>query len=106
MEQKRTGDPMTLPHRIEAAEGADWDSIPNVRKVGRYTFFAACAFGLGVTVGLPFLALGVAKDTVHGIANISAIASFLALRDMSKQWDAVLCQRAAALRAKESSDGE
>lgn len=75
----------------------DWNEIPNVRKVGRYAFFAVCAFGVSVVAGVPLILCGASREIVHQAASLVGIVSFLALRDMSKQWDAALYARRAAL---------
>lgn len=60
------------------------EDYPHIRKVGRYVFFALCAYGLSFLAYAVCLKLD-APDFVreHG-TNIVLFVSFLALRDMDK----------------------
>lgn len=67
--------PMTDPAREE---------VPYIRKVGRYLFFAVCAFGcslIGYAAGMRF---GFNADVARMLGTAAMLASFLALRDMDK----------------------
>lgn len=61
--------------------------LPNVRKIGRYAFFAPCAFGFGAIIAVLTIKLGIDRDVANTIASVVTVAAFLALRDMSKVWD-------------------
>lgn len=69
------------------AEFADHNlttDYPHLRKVGRYLFYAPCAFGLGTSLGVALLAVGVARDLAVPTGNLAAFFAFLALRDIEK----------------------
>lgn len=94
----------TKPAEPEDADQFDWSEFPHIRKTGRYLFFGVCA--LGTSALAYFLArggLGFNKELANVVATAGLMATFLALRDMSKQWDWVLIQRAKALKAARES---
>jgi uncharacterized membrane protein YeiH len=77
-------------------EDIDWRDMPVLRKTGRYAFFALCAIGNN---GLAYVALRLAfdnREVANTVASIVALVTFLALRDMSKQWDWALDQQSKA----------
>jgi len=75
----------------------DWRDMPLLRKVGRYTFFAICSVGLTmVAYALCKGAIGLDKYPAHSVSSLAGLIAFIALRDMSKQWDWVLEQQAQA----------
>jgi hypothetical protein len=60
------------------------DKLPHTRKVGRYLFFAVCAFGVSVLAWGLCREIGFAKEICRVVADVTALACFLALRDMLK----------------------
>lgn len=73
--------------------------LPHVRKTGRYAFFVVCAWGAGISVGAIPYALGIHHGAEHSLATVVSIATFLALREMSKSWDLALHAAAQAIEA-------
>lgn len=83
----------------------DWREVPNVRKVGRYAFFAACAWGIALTAATVVAkGLGGNHDVVAMSGSLAGIIAFLTLRDMSKAWDFALRQQAKSLAKEEPDD--
>lgn len=82
-----------------AAREADWRELPDIRKVGRYLFFALCAYGIGMVSYAAVRGLGLSRDAGILAASVAEVAAFLALRDMSAQWAWALKVQAAAIRA-------
>lgn len=74
--------------------------IPNVRRVGRYAFFAFCALGTGVLPAVFLGLIGVPRDITDSTIAPAAMIVFLTLREMSKDWDMALQARAAIAKAK------
>lgn len=95
---------MTNRDHIEASE-IDWHDLPMVRKVGRYVFFAFLAFSASIPIYALGRAIGIDKPPCQMLGNIGAIIVFVALRDMSKQWDWVLHTQ-AELRASRRTGGQ
>jgi hypothetical protein len=98
---------MTDTQRI--LNGADvdvtWETIPNVRKVGRYALFGICGFSVGMMAAVLAYYFGAPKDFSKSMVTPVFIVVFMALREMSKQWDAVLQQKSKAVRAKAMETG-
>lgn len=95
---------MKLADRIEQTEPEFWETVPFCRKAGRYCFFVLCAFSVGLLFYGVGREIGFVSDIARLLSAISMIATFLALRDMSSQWDAVMFAQAAAIRAQEAGE--
>lgn len=72
------------PHRARRGNQSVSDDYPHIRKVGRYVFFALCAFSMSILVYAIFRKLGAADFVCDHGANIVMFVCFLALRDMDK----------------------
>jgi len=88
----------------QIVSGADrdvsWETIPNVRKVGRYAFFGVCGFGVGLLVAVLSYYFGAPQAFSKTLVTPVFFVVFMTLREMSKQWDAVLQQKSIAERRK------
>lgn len=62
-------------------------NYPNLRKLGRYVFFALCAAGIAVLGYAGCRMVGIGGHYASVVSNIAGIAAFLTLRDMAKTWD-------------------
>lgn len=71
-------------------ERFDWSEVPYLRQAGRYVFFGLCAAGMGTLAAVSAIAIGMSRDWANNIAGLTMLVSFLALRDMSAQWNWVL----------------
>lgn len=88
-----------MKQEIDLSQLGFWDEVPHVRKVGRYGFFLLCAFGVSLEAFAAAKALGFVSDIARNAAALTAVITFLALRDMSKQWDWSLRVIARAIEA-------
>ena len=73
--------------------------IPHVRKVGRYAFFGLCAFSVAVMARVAVHTFGWREEVGETASYVTALTVFLALRDMSKNWDRHLMSIAALRQA-------
>jgi hypothetical protein len=77
--------------------------LPYCRKVGRYAFFAVCAWGFGLSVGaLPYF-MHMRDEALHSLASVASVSAFLILRDMSKTWDLAVFAAASAIDGRNGS---
>ena len=60
------------------------EDIPQIRKVGRYLFYAICALGVSMIVYAGCYWLELPSWFRQNAANLAMIVSFLALRDIDK----------------------
>lgn len=65
------------------------DELPNLRRVGRYAFYAPCAFGFAIlAAALLISAFGMKKEWVRQAIGPVFVVAFLALRDLEKNAEA------------------
>lgn len=62
-------------------------NYPNLRKLGRYVFFAVCAAGVAVLGYVGCRMVGIGGNYASVVSNIAGITALLTLRDMAKTWD-------------------
>jgi hypothetical protein len=92
--------------RLDALAAKAETEVPYCWQMGRYTFFAGCAWGMSLTVSVIFRAWGFERITESGAPALVAIVAFLALRDMSKPWGMARKATAIAMEARQGGDGE
>lgn len=59
--------------------------FPHLYRTGAYLFFALCSFGISMLAYAAARAFGFNDSVTHFASSIAMIASFLALRDMTKR---------------------
>lgn len=70
---------------------------PHLRKVGRYAFYAPCALGLGLLIGVGLMFAGINRDWATSAGNLCAFIAFLALRDIEKNAEKRAVRKVMAL---------
>jgi len=64
------------------------DDLPYIRKTGRYAFFAVLAFAMAMLISAMGKLAGLLdRGDMQMIVPVISVATFLALRDMSKAYD-------------------
>ena len=76
----------TFHERQADLKRAPENEFPHLRRAGRYVFFAFCAAGCALLVAVLLKLGGVNTNWSGNIGSIAGMATFMALRDMSKPW--------------------